>query len=212
MKKVILPLFGFLFLYISGCCKKCELSFDDAELVHVNYDLDGGNQRTFENSKGEQIVVKLGNLDVQNNGKTCGGFGSPDDNFCSINAVRQFMTSGNIDDLEVTLTKSNEVGFDDQLRVEIHMGKTNIYVLFDGQTVSQSTLNELELFTINGTTYNDVLSYFFNPNDDCKNPGSSICVEANEVVAVKFSLSAGLLQFELHKGLQEPNEVYTAVA
>ncbi len=194
-------------LVATSCCKKCDLPFEGTELTHLKYDFTG--TRTFRNTGGAEISVGYVGLDVQDSGKTCGGFGQPDPDFCASNAAQKFDVSGGIANFSVELNKFRDETSIPELRMLISMGDANIYVFFDGNAIDPSVDNRTSTVTINGTDYDDVLTYFFDPNTDCKQPSSANCVDGNDIVGLDFSLSAGLLRFQVHKGLQTPNDVYT---
>lgn len=211
MKKLMILSLIISGLIVSSCCDKCNLDFEESELDHLNYQFTGSNARFFQNGMGDEISVQNGRPNLELSGKTCGGFGSADEGFCSTSSSQSFLIGNGLDDLEVILVKSREEGSSDNLQMEINMGMATMYVFFDDNVISQTTLDRTESLTINGTTYNDVLTYFFDPNTDCKDPTGPFCVDDDDIVGVDFSLSTGLLRFQVHKGLQEPNEVYTIV-
>ncbi|MBO3698048.1 hypothetical protein [Roseivirga sp. E12] len=196
-------------LVTAGCCKKCDLPFEESELNNLKYQMSSG--RTFSNGAGNEVTMSFQGTDVEDSGKTCGGFGSPDLNACSTNATQRFDVSGGISDLTVELNKFRDDTSTSDLQMVISMGDANIFIFFDGGAMSPSTSDRTSSMTINGTTYDDVLTYFFDPNNDCKQPSGPNCVDDNDIVGVDFSLTAGLLRFQIHKGLQTPNEVYTVV-
>ncbi|OEK00294.1 hypothetical protein BFP97_01650 [Roseivirga sp. 4D4] len=169
------------------------------------------SNRTFQNASGNEVTLRFRGTDVEDSGKTCGGFGSPDLDACSTNASQRFDVSGGIPDLTVELNKFRDDTSSSDLQMVISMGDANIYIFFDGTTMDPSTFERTTSMTINGTTYDDVMTYFFDPNVDCKQPNGRYCVDDNDIVGVDFSLTEGLLRFQIHKGLQTPNEVYTLV-
>ncbi len=192
-----------------GCCKKCDLSFEGSELDNLNYQL--SSNRTFDNGAGNEVAMSFRGTDIEDSGKTCGGFGSPDLNACSTNATQRFDLSDGLPDLSVELKKFRDDTSASDLQMVISMGDANIFIFFDGGAMSPSTIDRTSSLVINGTTYDDVLTYFFDPNNDCKQPNSANCVDDNDIVGVDFSLSEGLLRFQIHKGFQTPNEIYTLV-
>lgn len=209
MKRTLLLSLVLCSLLATGCCKKCDLTFEEAELVHLRYEFDG--VKTFSNAAGNEVEMSYGGREVGDSGKTCGGFGSPDLDACSTTATQQLNVSGGIANVTVILDKFKDDTSGSSLQMVVELGLANVYVFFDGNAINQSTMNRTESMTINGTTYDDVLTYFFDPNTDCKQPNSSNCVNNDDIVGLDFSLSAGVLRFQIHKGLQTPNEVYTLV-
>lgn len=209
MKRLILlslVIFGTL---VTGCCKKCDLSIDESELAYLSYELT--SSRTFRNGGGSEVTMQYQGLNVNDSGKTCGGFGAPDLDACSTTARQQFEVTGGVSDLTVELQKFRDDTSTSTLQMVIELGEANIYIFFDGDDFDQSTFTRTSSMTINGMDYDDILTYFFDPNTDCKQPESGNCVGNDDIVGVDFSLSAGLLRFQIHKGLQTPNEVYTIV-
>lgn len=196
-------------LVATSCCKKCDLPFEESELAHLKYAFD--DSRTFRSGSGDEVTIRYDGRDVEDSGKTCGGFGAPDLDACSTKAVQQFDVSGGINDLAVELAKFRDDTSGSTLQLVIGMGEANIYLFFDPVSVTPNASGRTSNLTIDGADYDDVVSYFFDPNTDCKQPSSANCVGNNDIVGLDFSLSAGILRFQIHKGLQEPNEVYTWV-
>lgn len=209
MNRFALSFILVLSVVIVGCCKKCDLPFEASELDNLKYEL--AANRTFRNATGKEVTLRFRGTDVEDSGKTCGGFGAPDLNACATNAVQRFDVSDGIPDLSVELNKFRDDTSTSDLQMVISMGDANIYIFFDGGAMAPSTFERTTSLTINGTTYDDVMTYFFDPNVDCKQPNGRFCVDDDDIVGVDFSLSAGLLRFQIHKGLQTPNEVYTLV-
>lgn len=194
-------------LVVTGCCKKCDLPFEVSELANLKYEFTG--TRTYENGSGAEVSMLYKGREVEDSGKTCGGFGAPDLDACSTTATQDFDISGDTPDLVVTLAKFRDDTSSATLQLVISIGDTNIFIRFDANTMTPDIANRVTSMTINGVDYDDVITYFFDPNADCKQPNSANCVGNDDIVGIDFSLSAGLLRFQVHKGLQTPNEVYT---
>ena len=209
MKGLILLSLIICSILVTSCCEKCDLPFEESELAHLSYELT--SSRTFQNGGGNEVTLQYQGRNVEDSGKTCGGFGVPDLDACSTTARQQFDVTGGVSDLTVELQKFRDDTSTSTLQMIIGMGEANIYIFFDGNDFNQSTFTRTSSMTINGTDYDDVLTYFFDPNTDCKQPSSGNCVGNDDIVGIDFSLSAGLLRFQIHKGLQTPNEVYTLV-
>lgn len=206
MKRLIFLSLVICSLLVTGCCKKCDLQFDESELANLKYEFSG--TRTFQNGSGAEVSMLYKGIEVEDRGKTCGGFGSPDLSFCSSTANQDFDISGDTPDLVITLAKSREDA-SSSLQLMVSIGDANIFISFDANTMTPAVANRITSMTINGVTYDDVITYFFDPNTDCKQPNGSICVGNDDIVGMDFSLSVGLLRFQVHKGLQTPNEIYT---
>lgn len=189
---------------LMGCCKKCDLKFEESELGLLSFELD--SSRPFRNSNGETISLSFRGTDVEESGKVCGGFGPPEDDFCSVAAYQTFRFSKGQPDLSVQLWKTTDSSTEVDLVVEIENATHR--VAYEDLQLSSGSQGQLQTVSINGTVYDDVLDYFFDPNIDCKDPTGNNCVKNGQVVAFQFSLSTGLISFEIHRGLQTPNDRY----
>ncbi len=208
--KLIVSTLVLSLLILSGCCKKCDLTFEQSELDLLSYEL--SNPRAFRNNAGDLLNLTFVSTDVDEAGKVCGGFGSPDEDECATRATQSFSLNGGLSGMNIFLDKNKgENSANGFLSLNINMSKADIYIYYEGGTLDQNSTGRMESVTINNVNYTDVFRYDFDPNRDCRNPESDNCVKLNDIVNVDFSLSQGLLRFEVHKGLQTPNEVYTLV-
>ena len=196
-------------LILTGCCKKCDLPFEDSELAFLKYEFTGTH--AFQNGNGSELSMLYKGRDIEDSGKTCGGFGAPDLDACATSASQTFDVSGSTPDLVVELAKTRDGTSKPSMQMVVSLGVANIYLFFDQDTMMPNVGDRFTSMTVDGVDYDDVLTYFFDPNADCKEPNGRFCVDDNDIVGLDFSLSAGLLRFQIHKGLQTPNEVYTRV-
>ena len=195
--KYALPIIAFA-LSLTSCCEKCDSEFIAAENELMIYQ--GGEQISFQSNLQGQATFRAGQVDKRLNAKKCsnifGGEGS-----CIIRQSISFSRlEGEIAQIDIELRK-----VDGQPDLEITVDN-QFLTLRDSQLMPGSGGQAMAL-SIGGVTYDDVYERVFDPNTACKFPEE--CVDIGDVVAIRYSLTAGILQFEVHKGLQEPNEVYT---
>lgn len=211
MRSSLLPLLLVGLVSLSSCCRNCDLTFLDSELELLNYDVPQSETRIFKNQDGQRISYTFNGTNIEDGGRTCGGFGPPPDDFCSTNARQTFTLGNGVPNIEVILTKSRGDTAPRELDLKVEMGRANIYFFLEDGAIPQSRLDQAEALTVNGVDYDDVFTYFFDPNADCRDPSGPFCVDEGDIVGVDFSLSAGLLRFQVHRGLQTSNDVYTWV-
>lgn len=209
-KSVLMPLILCVLALtaLSSCCRKCDLEFDNEELAFLEFQTEA--IRVFDNGSDETIELRHHGVNIDSQGKVCGGFGPPPDDACTTMARQQFTISGGLDGPEITLTKnedSSNGSSQSNLFLYVSMGMAGTQLSIKDHALSQGSINRLTTITVNNQTYNDVISILFDPATDCKIPDE--CVETGDVVGIDFSLSAGLLRFQVHQGLQVPNKIFT---
>ena len=208
-KSVLMPLIWCVLALtaLSSCCKKCDLEFKDEELAFLEFQTEA--IRVFDNGSGEILELRPRGVNIDGQGKVCGGFGPPPDDACTTMAEQQFSISGGLDVPEITLTKnedSSNGSSQSSLFLYVSMGMAGTHLSIEDNALGQGFMDRLTTITVNNQVYDDVISVLFDPATDCKFPDE--CVETGDVVGIDFSLSAGLLRFQVHKGLQVPNEIF----
>ncbi len=191
---------GLIILAVSGCCDKCnsEFSEDENDLMVYNE----GDELRFSSNLQGTAAFRAGAINSKLNAKKCtnlfGGEGA-----CIISQEIHFSRlEGSIRSIDIKMRK-----VDDVPDLEITIDEQFLTLrspLSPTPGFSQQTPSSL---TVNGMLHEDVFQRSFDPNSACRFPEE--CVDIGDVVAIRYSLSAGLLQFEVHRGLQEPNEVFT---